>query len=717
MMPLALPLVAAAAALFPEMHPFWAVAQGPQLQPTQVEVRARFVGEGRFLVVYQEDGYRFSALGEADEAAQIAAAISTFDDVIYPREVALFGPCPDADGNGKVVLLITRNSPTQGTFFPFDALPADVAFRFGFRSNQGEILYHRFDKQGNRAAWNIRALAETFNRLLHCSHDPAETAWSTLLSNYMPFMCGLAPARLLWGDLDPEGLSHTPADPWTGRGWSLLFVEYLRDKLGPEVLRDLTLRPETGVTGLTQLLSQKGERRTPADLIGDFSMACWLDDPTLADGRFAFTSVVPPRPLPAAGATASRPTSGVVEVGVGGMAFLVIEGDGERSFPLTLQGEPSARWVARAVELRRAGPDRELPLEFSAAGIVRFELPDLQPGDRVVVGVSAIPGDFAMFDHRTLLLRWGVGWVPHVPVDQSREKLDALARKALPDGGRAARTRLMETIDRLGGFAAPGTDGPGISTRYAWAPGSEAVVEVLEQEAVRRGLSVRRETFLRRAPNEVQQEWSNILIDLPGGDARRWPVVLAAHWDGARSDLADSYLRALNLNDNASGIAVALEAAGAMSRRPHRAPIIVAFLAGGYHEAAGAHALLESLGGKVTAWVELDGVGVPERWPWSLNVHLEGHGKLSRFPWSVHQAFRRAGLVAKDEADITARHTGGSLAAARGIPSLVLRTRAGDEDADLDTPPVVERERLSPELMVLLTKVLATTVVNLAGAP
>ena len=249
-----------------------------------------------------------------------------------------------------------------------------------------------------------------------------------------------------------------------------------------------------------------------------------------------------------------------------------------------------------------------------------------------MVGVSAIPGDFAMFDKRTLLLRWGVGWVPHVPVDQSREKLDALVKKALPDGGQAARTRLMETIDRLGGFAAPGTDGPSISTRYAWAPESAAVVDVLEQEAGRRGLSVRRETFLRRAPNEIQQEWSNILVDLPGGDARRWPVVLAAHWDGARGDLSDSYLRALNLNDNASGIAVALEAAGAMSRQPHRAPIIVAFLAGGYQEAAGAHALLESLGGKVTAWVELDGVGVPERWPWSLNVHLEGRGKPRAVP-------------------------------------------------------------------------------------
>jgi hypothetical protein len=717
MTPLALPLVAAAAALLPEIRPFWAVAQGPQLQPTQVEVRARLVKDGRSLVVYQEEGYRFSTLGEPDEATQIAAAITTFDDVIYPREVALFGPCPDTDGNGKVILLITRHSRTQGTFFPFDELPPDVALRFGFRSNQGEILYHNFDKQGNRAAWNIRALAETFHRLLHCSHDPAETAWSTLLSNYVPFMCELAPARLLWGDLDPEGRSHAPADPWTGRGWSLLFVEYLRDKLGPEFLRDMTLRPETGVTGLTQLLRQKGERRTPADLIGDFTMACWLDDPTLADGRFAFTSVVPPRPLPAARATASRPTSGGVDVGVGGMAFLVIEGDGERSFPLTLQGDPSARWVARAVELRRVGPDRELPLEFSAAGIVRFELPDLALGDRVVVGVSALPGDYAMFDQRTLLLRWGIGWVPHVPADQSRGKLGALVKKALPDGGQAARPRLMETVDRLGGLTAPETEGPRISTRYAWAPESVAVIEVLEQEAGRRGLSVRRETFLRRAPNEIEQEWSNILIDLPGSDARRWPVVLAAHWDGARGDLSDSYLRALNLNDNASGIAVALEAAGAMSRQPHRAPIIVAFLAGGYQEAAGAHALLESLGGKVTAWVELDGVGVPERWPWSLNVYLEGRGKTTRFPWGVHQAFRRAGLVAKDEEGITTPHTGGSLAAARGIPSLVVRTRPGDEAADLDTPPVVERERLSPDLMVLLTKVLAATVVNLAGAP
>ncbi len=713
--PLALPLVAAAAALLPQSREFWTIAQGPEPQPVQRQVRTTLVREGRYLAVYQEEGYRFSTLGESDEAAQIGAAVSTFDDVIYPREVELFGPCPDIDGNGKVILLITRLSGRSDLFFRFDEMPEGDALAYGFHSNQGEILYHTFDQQGNRASWNVQGLAETFHELLHYTHDPGETAWSTMLADYSPFMCGLASARVLWGDFDPEGRSHAPADPWSARGWSLLFLQYLRDKLGPEALGELVKRPEGGMAGLAALLKARGDGRTPADLLGDFAMACWLDDPSFAEARFSFSTVVPPRPGLAARAVASRPTSGAVEVGIGGMAFLIVDGDGERPFPLTLQGETTASWVGRAVLLRRRGPDQQLQLAFAADGIAHLELPEMAVGDRVVVAVSAVPGDYPAFDGRTLLMRWGVGWVPHVPANQGPGMLAALVKKELPDGGDAARAGLMGTIDRLGGFASQGA--PAISTRYAWAPAASATLDELEQEASRRGLRTRRSTFLRRAPGDVQQEWANLLVDLPGSDPRRWPVVLAAHWDGARGDLADSYLRALNLNDNASGVAVALEAAGAMSRLRHRAPIVVAFLAGGYQGAAGAHALLDTLEGKVAAWVELDGVGVPDRWPRTLFVHLEGDASLLKFPWSVHKEFRRTGLVARNQSEITASHSGATLAAARGIPSLVIETRTGYDAENLDTPPAVERMRLSPDLMVLLTKALASTVVNLAGAP
>jgi hypothetical protein len=714
---LALPLVAAVAALFPEVRSFWAVDTGPQLQPIQIELRARLVREGRTIAVYQEEGYHFSTMGQADETHQIEAAVSVFDTVIYPREVELFGPCPDHDGNGKVILFLTHAAGPSGLFFPFDEVPEDEAVRSGFHSNEGEILYHAFGRQGNRASRNIEELAETFHRLLHYSRDPGETSWSELLANYTPYLCGLASARLLWGDIDPENRAHAPGDAWAGRGWSLLFVEYLRDKFGDQGLRDLVARPEKGLAGIGRMLADRGDKRTPADLLGDFAMACWLDDPGLADGRFSFASVVPPRPPATVRATASRPTSGVIEVGVGGIAFLTVEGSGERPFPLTLQGDPSVRWVGRAVKLHVQGPDIELPLAFSPAGTVKLELPALTPAERVVVAVSPVPVESPLFDSRTLLLRWGVGWVPHAPADQSRETLGTLVGKALPDAGMAARSRLMTTVDRLSGAPRDGSEGPVVTTRYAWAPQARAVVEVLLQEATRRGLPVRPSPFIRKVPNGVQQEWSNVVIELPGKDPRRWPVVLAAHWDGARGNLRDSYLRALNVNDNASGVAVALEAAAAMSRSPHRAPIIVAFLAGGFHDAAGAHALLEELGGKISAWVELDGVGVPERWPRTLDVQLEGGKDLASSSWSITQAFRHAGFAPKVTPEIQAPHTGGSVALGRGIPALVVRVGPYGQEDSLDTPPAVELDTLSPDFMVLLAKALAGVGLNLAGVP
>ncbi|HUK13274.1 MAG TPA: M28 family peptidase [Thermoanaerobaculaceae bacterium] len=713
----ALPLVTAAATLLPQVRPFWRVSEGTPLQPGQVKVSSHLVREGREIAVYQEDGYRFSTLGPEDEERQVAAAVQAFDDDIFPREVAIFGPCPDRDGNAKVILLLCPLPRSPALFFAFDAMDDADAVRYGFHSNQGEVLYHTFEEQGNRAGWNVQTLAESFHQLLHFARDPGETAWSALLANYTPYLCGLAPVRLLWGDFDPAGRLHSPSDPWGERGWSLLFLQYLRDRLGDEALRDLVARPEKGLAGVGSLLAARGDRAHAGDLLADFAMACWLDDPVLGDGRFAFKSVAPPRPRPAAHALASRPTSGAIDVGVGGMAFFLIESNGERSFPLMLQGDPTVRWVGRAVQLRRHGPDQELPVAFSTASVARVDLPKMEPGDQVVVAAVALPGDSPEFDRRTLLLRWGLAWAPRAPVDQGREMLNGLIKKALPAGGTVAQAHLMSTIERLAGGSPEGGEGPVVQTRYAWAPEARAVLEVLKQEAGRRGLPVREQTFLRRAPNEIEQDWVNLVIDLPGADPRRWPVVLAAHWDGARTNLRDSYLRALNLDDNASGVAVAMEAAAAMSRMPHRTPIQVAFLAGGYHEAAGANALLGQLGG-VTAWVELDAVGAAQAWPRTADVYLEGKIRGSGFPFSINQAFRHCGLAPKAEEEIRAPHTGASIVVARGMPGLVISTRPPDAAGiDLDTPRAVERQSLSPELMVLVTKAVATVVTDLAGAP
>jgi Zn-dependent M28 family amino/carboxypeptidase len=242
------------------------------------------------------------------------------------------------------------------------------------------------------------------------------------------------------------------------------------------------------------------------------------------------------------------------------------------------------------------------------------------------------------------------------------------------------------------------------------------VLQALQEEAQHRGLTSRLTSFLRIAPGDLRQEWQNVLIELPGRDPRRWPVVLAAHWDGARSRLDDSYLRALNLNDNASGVAVALEAAAAVARTQHRAPVVVALLDGGHHGHAGADALLSELQGRASAWIELEGVGIPEPWPRHLSVTLAAAGPESeQVASNVAGVFRAAGFTTRRTGAIDADHTGVTPAASRRIPALVIRV--GDEEADLDEPPAAEQARLSPELMVLLAKAAATAVVKVAGTP
>ncbi|MGE5236723.1 MAG: M28 family peptidase [Acidobacteriota bacterium] len=715
---LAVAALAVATATPVETRAFWKTDVGAMAQPVQSRITADRVAEGTHLDVFQERGYSFSTTGPEDERAQLAAIVSAFDTVIYPREVALSGSCPDLDGNGKVIVLITSLPKARALFFRFDEMDEAAALRSGFHSNQGEVLYHAFDQQGNRAVRNIAALARTFHQLLEYAHGPARTSWSELMANFQPFRLGLASPRSLWGDDDPLAGQPLPGDPWDTHGWPILYIDYLAERIGDEGLADLIKRPESGFAAISAVLASRGQDpASAADALADFAMAAWLDDHNLARGRFAFSSVTPPRPEPAARLVASRPTSGQTLVGVGGMVVLLVAADDEKPLPLTLRGDPQTRWVARAVHLKPAGPDHETPVVFDATGAARIDLSSEKPGDAVVVTAVPLPADDDGLDHRRVALQWGLGWVPAAAHDRAREGFDEALQKAFPDGGQAARARLLATVERLGGLQA-GDDGQTVTTRYAWAPERTEVIAELRREAQARGLHAEVQPFLRVAPGEIKQEWQNLVIELPGSDPRRWPIVLAAHWDGARTRLDDSYLRADNLDDNACGVAVALEAAAAMARVPHRVPILVALLSGGYHGAAGAQALLDQLQSRVTGWVELDAVGVAENWPHQATVRLERAGKVESFSLVLSQNLKHNGLTPRSYPRPSSGHTALSLPGSAGFPAVLVRTRdVGPDPMQLDLPPSVERQELSPELMVLLAKGLATGLLQIAGSP
>ena len=664
----ALVIAATAAASAPQERTFWKLEEVPRPQPVQSRVVAELIREGTYLLVYRERGYRFSTLGEADESAQIAVATEAFDSVIFPRLVERYGPCPDVDGNGKVVLLLGRSTRDEIAFNPLDLQPDARAVAFGMHSNEAEVLFLSFSRQGNRAAGNLAALAAAFHRLLHASHDDQEVAWAELLGNHAAVLCDLAGRRSLWGDGGPLALSPSPSDPWSAGGWPLLLLEYLRGRLGDGVLRDLVRSPGPGLAGLDAALAARRPGAGFDGLAADFAMACWLDDAAVADGRFAFPDLAPPRPPLLARAAASRPTSSQLSCGAGGIAHLLIEGDGEQPLPMALRGDPRTRWLGRAVHLRQRGPDEELPLSFDDDGLARLDLPLLPSGDGVVIAVMPRPAAGPDFDRRRFALLWGLGWVPRAWGGPEPDPAAAVVASSSSPAVAESVARTRRTLDRLGGLAAPAAGGAPLTSRYAWSPEAGAVVWALEQEAVARGLATRRHVFLRSAPPDLRQDWTSLLAELPGSDERRWPIVVAAHWDAVRGSLLESYRRALGLDENASGVAAVLEAARAAESSPRRSPVVVALLAGGCHGAVGAAALLEQLQGRVSAWIELDGVGRPARPPRSLEVRVEGGCERDPLVAALATALRHTGL-----APVTARESASRSASAARSEALVSR--------------------------------------------
>ncbi|HNX50487.1 MAG TPA: M28 family peptidase [Thermoanaerobaculaceae bacterium] len=701
---LALPLAIAAAVALPPTRTFWRPEPSVGLQTNQVRVEATLVLEGQRVAFYQQFGHEPTVT-----PALLGAVAHHFDEVVIPRLDALVGPATDVDENGRIIVLICPSSTHEARVMPSDLLSETEANRYGLHSNQGEVIYHPFSYLGNRMGLNGVTLSAAYLRMVVEAHHPGPPGWSRWLGNYAPFLLGEVSPRWLWGDADPQGRSYAPHDPWTEHGWSMLLIEYLHQRQGDQGLRELTER-----SSLPTATFQTGQRSClGADLLADFGMACWLDDPILASGRFGFGSVHPPRPLAAARAVASRPSSGLLQVGAGGMAYLAVEGTGDRSFPLILQGDPEAVWSARAVLTREQGPDEELTLGFGEQALARLELPRLAAGEAVVVAIVAQPGDVPGGDRRILTLQWGVGWVPHLADDEGQTFLAEAVGKALPDGGKAVRERLATTLSRLIGEA---VTTPAITTRFAYSPAAHAVVEVLRQEIDRRGLKAQIVPFTHRSPAGVDQEWENVLVELPGSDSRRWPVVLAAHWDAVRGDAEESTFRALSASDNAASVATVLEVATALSRRQRQNPVLVAFLAGGHEDTAGAAALLAERQGRIAAWIELDALGIPERSTRAVHIRLEAPKQMGRLPVNVIRACKEVGVVARVHSELESAHTGAPLAFKRGIPALVLRGRTSEEAArDAALPLEVERHRISLDLLTLVAKAVSDATTTAAG--
>ena len=695
-----------------EQAEFWVLRFSAGRHPHQERVAAKLLSQSSRFAVFLAEGSSPPPV-EAFPPGGWEAALDALEKALD----LLTDLGSDPSRQGPVAILLAETGWPEPAFFsPFDKLSEGKALEYGFHSNQRPVLFASFPFRGSSAWENIAGLAEAlFLWSLLPTEDPFPTASSRAAARWFAFSANLAPPRVLWGDHRASGPGPRSWEPATPSGWGPLFVGFLAEALGPQAASELVSRQNAPTGPYLSLVAARNPESRIEELFAAYMLRLW-QPPFLREARdspvgFAFTAS--PRPSQLARVPASKPTSGKAFLGVGGMGVLVLDGDGSRSLPLALQGDPTGSWVAVMCKASVSGLGAPVTLGFGASGLAKAETPVLAPGEQLLVFVGLLPNARGELDQRLLPLYWGLAWSPTPPTEKRLSRLEALADKRLGEAAPARRSRIVASLQRLAGLRSTSPQRPALASRYAWHPEAGQGAASLAEELRIRGLAPRTQPFLRTTPWGATAEWYNVLAELPGSSSRRLPLVLAAHWDACGPDLWESFRSARSLRDNGAGVVAILEAAASLRGRPHQLPVLVALLAGGCHDAAGAQALLAALGGKVAVWVEVEKLLPPQGGDPGRFLAYIGETPSLALP-RLPGLFRRWGFALDLRSALPPSHTGAVFAQRQG--AVVLTLSHHDAQApEVPSAPEGELALASPDLVLLLAEALADLVQELGG--
>ncbi|HZG68868.1 MAG TPA: hypothetical protein VEZ12_19165, partial [Herpetosiphonaceae bacterium] len=238
------------------------------------------------------------------EQEDIERSARTFENEIYPRDRELFGEerSPGIDGDPRLTILNTAVRGAGGYFSSADAVVKAVN-RF---SNEREMFVIGIDGFPLGTEAYASTLAHEFQHMIQHNQGTHNPTWfnegmSTLaedLNGYVDH--GTVALYLAEPDLQLTTWSSDAAQTGEHYGLSQLFMRYFHEQYaGDEGLSELIT---TSAGNNPDLFAQMAARKRPdiksfADLYGDWAVANVLNQPDLADGRYAYKLLPGPAAL------------------------------------------------------------------------------------------------------------------------------------------------------------------------------------------------------------------------------------------------------------------------------------------------------------------------------------------------------------------------------------------------------------------------------------
>jgi hypothetical protein len=209
---------------------------------------------------------------------------------IYEIDSLYFGEPPDEldDDPGIYLVWFDIGAFGDGFFFWFDEYP-DGTYQ-GYRSNECEAVYlNSAGSYGPSSDYMISVAAHELEHMIHWKYDDDEAPWVDE---------GMAElAMWFYGRPDDISSFNSNADNSLIQ-WDGLWADYIKTYLwslyyyerygGGDAVRQVVHHPLNSINGYEAVLDSFAYEENFADVFADWAVANFLDDTTLADGRFGY---------------------------------------------------------------------------------------------------------------------------------------------------------------------------------------------------------------------------------------------------------------------------------------------------------------------------------------------------------------------------------------------------------------------------------------------
>jgi len=266
------------------------------------QIRASLKVIGSYVYFYVENDYwnKLNITQRSLLRETLRDLADEFDRVIYPKERAAFGSewSPGIDNDIRITVLVSQLVSDAGGYFNTD----DEYYRSQVStSNQREMIY--LNALNIFSSKNKSFLAHEFQHLIsfyqkNKLYGIDEDVWlNEARSEYASTLCGYN------DDYNNSYLANrvdtfldNPEDPlgeWRNNvsdyGAANLFLHYLVDHYGIEVVTRMILNNKVGIVSINEALGDLGYSETFSDIFADWAVANYLNDCQIgSDSKYCY---------------------------------------------------------------------------------------------------------------------------------------------------------------------------------------------------------------------------------------------------------------------------------------------------------------------------------------------------------------------------------------------------------------------------------------------